>query len=156
MSMYLKDAFGFDGYEIGVVEAKEFVLKRLDVKEETIVTLNVDARILTCIANVSACEIIHESNEILDFDYLIYVYDYEQSIGNDIINKAIMFHELGHIYYPPNTIQQEVNCDRYAIKHVGAQAVCDTLNMTIREIEKLGKSTEDLKIRKIVSEAFLL
>lgn len=154
--MYLKGEITFEGYKIGIVEAKEFLLKRFDVKEEMIISINVDTRIFTAIANVNTCDITQESGEKLAFDYLIYVYDYEKSFENDILNEAIIFHELGHIYYPPNTIQQEVDCDKYAIKEVGAQAVCDILTIAIREIEKIGKSTEELKIRKIVAEAFLL
>lgn len=148
--MYVKEAFMYDGSKIGVVEAKEFLLNRFGVTEDTLVTKNIDTRIMTCIAKLDTSNVITSDNKDLeDLNYLIYVYDYAKLNEDNDINKAILLHELAHIYYPPDSLQQELECDRYASKKVNQQAVYDFLTITLNDMKKLGKPTKDLELRRI-------
>lgn len=153
---FLKETFMFENYKIVVVEARDFLLKRFNITEEIIVSENIDTRIMTCIAKFNESMIIStDSEKILDFNYIIYVFDYDKLTEDNSINQAIISHELAHIYYPPKTIQQEIECDIYATKQVSSQAVYNYLDVSIREMKKIGKSTRELEIRKITIEALL-
>lgn len=152
----LKEMFIYDNYKIVIVEAKDFLLKRFEITEELIANQNIDTRIMTVIVKFDENNVkFIDSKEMSDFDYMICVYDYEKLIEDTSINKAIIFHELAHIYYPPDSIQQEIACDFYASKHVSWQAVYNYLGISIQEMKKLDRATRDLEKRKITIEALL-
>lgn len=157
MSLYsLKEIFIYENYKIGIIEENDFLLKRFKTTAGIINNQNIDTRILTCIVKFDESVMMsNDSNEIIGFDYLIFVYDYHKLTEENSINQAIIFHELAHIYYPPDSIEQEIECDIYATKKVTSQAVHNLLNIAIREMKKMGKPTRDLEIRKNIIEALL-
>lgn len=153
---FLKELFINDNYKIAIVEAKDFLLKRFELTDEVIINQRIDTRIMTCIVKVDESIVISSDfKEIPNFDYMIYVYDFDKLNEDNSFNQAIILHELAHIYYPPDSLQQELECDIYAVKEAGSQAVYDYLNISIQEMKKMGKSTRDLEIRKITIESLL-
>lgn len=135
-----------------IVEAKEFLLNRFKLTNEIILSKELDTRIMICIGKLEE-SIRNDLNEV--FDYIIYIYDKEDFIENNDIIRAIIKHEIGHIEYPSNGIEEEIACDLYAMKEVNAQAVYDALNLCINELKKIGQCVNDLEFRKKIIKPLL-
>lgn len=148
MEYEVKEVFEYKGNNVAVVEAKDFLLKRFKVNKKQVQELEIDTRIFTCIGGYS--------EEGKDIDYVIYVYCYDTIKEDNEFNKAILYHELGHITYPPTgEIGQEITCDIYSAKECGAEVILRVLSLTVSEMGRLGKNTKELRIREITMEAYI-
>lgn len=152
----LKEMLHYENYKIIIIEAKEFLLDYFDISSEMVINQAVDTRVLTGIVefNENILTIVN-SKEKLECDYILFTYDYHELIQGNSVNRAILFHELAHIYYPPESIQEEILCDLYSSKKVDLQSVYDYLQIAIKEMKKINKSTKDLEIRELFIKSLL-
>lgn len=150
MERVIQKIFSFRNYKIAIIEDKE---PFKPITEEIILSRKIDTRFLIAIGK-------NDSDPIdgIEYDYEIVVYDYDEfnrNIENEI-NRGLLYHEFGHIYYPQNgNIEQEIRCDLFAAKLVGHQAIHAALNFAIQEMTKLDDMFEfnELYIRKKIIES---
>lgn len=143
----IKQILKFNNFTIEVIENKAIFIESIGITEEQVSSYNIDTRIFLAMENFR--------DDPSDLNRTLVVYDYDRFKEESYLKNALLYHEIGHLFYPGIDIQQELKCDKFAADFVGPQAVYDALNLAIKEMSKITSDLNELEIRKLEIKKFL-